>query len=219
VTTSNGQTRTIIGVVGDARILQLDSLARPTMYWPHRQFSWGAMWIVVRTDGDPMAIAAAMRREVEAVDPTIPIARLQPMTDLVSDRAAEARLTMLVFAIFATAALVLAAVGLYGVVAYGVAQRTREIGVRLAIGAEPARVLRMVLGDGLRLAVLGLFIGGAVAWSASGMLQAILYGIEPSDLPTWAGVTILLIGIAAVASLVPAWRAARLDPVVAMRSD
>jgi predicted permease len=219
VTTSNGQTRTIIGVVGDARLLRLDSLPQPTMYWPLGQFASSAMWIVVRTDGDPTAFAAAVRREVAAVDPTIPIARVQPMTDLVADGAAEARLTMLVFAIFATAALVLAAAGLYGVIAFGVAQRTREIGVRLAIGAEPARVLRMVLGHGMRLAVLGLLIGGVVAWSVSGMLRAILFGIEPSDVPTWAGVTILLIGIAAVASLVPAWRAARLDPVVALRSE
>lgn len=215
----NTRVMTVIGVVGDTRHLVLDSLPPATMYFNHGQFPWRSMWFAVRTNGDPMSVAAALRREVATIDPLLPVANVQPLTNLVADRSAEPRLTMLIFGIFAGAALLLAAVGLYGIISYGVAQRTREIGVTLALGAPRARVVRRVLRDGLQLAVAGVTVGALVALWATGLLRAILYDTAPADGATYAGVATLLLAVAALASAVPAWRAARLDPVQALRGE
>jgi putative ABC transport system permease protein len=215
----NGQTKTIIGIVADARIVNVDTLPWPTMYFAEGQFPSRSLWLGVRATGDPMALAAAVRREVQALDPNVPFARAQPLTRLVSDTTAEPRLTMLVFAIFATAALGLAAVGLFGLVSYTVAQRTREIGVRLALGAPPAGIVRGVLRQGLRLALAGIALGGIAAYAVGGALQAILYETRPTDPATFAGVAVLLLVVGAAASAVPARRAAKLDPVIALRND
>jgi ABC-type antimicrobial peptide transport system permease subunit len=177
------------------------------------------MWLTVRTDSDPMALAGALRREVAVIDPLVPVANVQPLTSLVADRSAEPRLTMLIFGIFATAALLLAAVGLYGIISCSVAQRTREIGVTLALGAPRGRVVRRVLRDGMQLAVAGVVVGALVAFWGTGILRAILYDTEPGDALTYAGVAGLLLAVAALASAVPAWRAARLDPVEALRGE
>lgn len=219
VTLSNTRTLTIVGVVGDTRQLAIDSLPSPAMYFAHAQFPWTAMWLTVRVAGDPMSAAAAVRREVQKLDADLPLARVQPLERLVHDVAAEPRLTMLVFGIFAGAALVLAAVGLYGLVAYTVAQRTREIGVRLALGAVPGRIARDVMARGVALAAAGVAIGSVVSYGAAGPLRAILYETEPTDPLTFGGVALLLVAIAALASLAPARRAARLEPVTALRSE
>ena len=219
LTLSNGRTQTIVGVVGDARLLSVDSLPRPTMYFAHAQTGWPAMWLTVRTAGDPAALTAAVRREVAALDGSLPIAQVQPLSQLVTDATAQPRLTVLVFALFASAALALAAVGLYGLIAFGVAQRTREIGVQLALGAPPPRIVRGVLGQGVRLAVAGVALGTLAGYAAAGVLRAILFETEPTDPATFAGVAALLVLVAAAASAGPAWRAARLDPVVALRSE
>jgi predicted permease len=213
---SNGQVKTVIGVVRDTRHLYLDSLPNPTMYWAHAQFPMRSMWVVVRGSGD---VIGAVRSQVRALDPLLPVANVRPLTALVDDRTAEARLTMLVFTIFATAALVLAAVGLYGVIAYTVSQRTREIGVTLALGARPALVVRRVLGDGMQLSVVGVAVGLLFAAWATSLLRAILYETSPTDVATYVGVGVLLVLIGAVASAIPARRAARLDPVVALREE
>ena len=215
----NTRVMTVIGVVGDTRHLMLDSLPPATMYFNHGQFPWKGMWLTVRTSGDPMSVAAVLRREIAAMDPLLPLASVRPLTELVSDRSAEPRLTMLIFGIFASAALVLAAVGLYGIVSSGVAQRTREIGVTLALGAQPTRVVRQVLGEGMRLAVVGVGIGTVVAYGATGALRAILYDTEPSDAATYVAVATLLLTVTAFASAVPARRASRLDPVQALRGE
>lgn len=215
----NTRVMTVIGVVGDTRHLVLDSLPPATMYFNHGQFPWRSMWLAVRTSGDPMALADALRREVAEVDPLVPLASVQPLTNLVADRSAEPRLTMLIFGIFASAALLLAAVGLYGIISYGVAQRTREIGVTLALGAPRGDIVRRVLRDGLRLAGAGVAIGTVVALWGTGILRAILYDTTPADVTTYAGVATLLLVVAAMASAIPAWRAARLDPVQALRGE
>jgi predicted permease len=222
----NGQTARVIGVVSDARLLSVDSAPAPTIYFPQARFAFPSMWLTVRAGCPPRAggcdlaaLQGAVRREVAALDPALPVARLQPLTQLVRDATAQPRLTVLVFAIFAAAAVALAAVGLYGLIAFGVAQRTREIGVQLALGARPARVVRGVLAQGVRLALLGVALGAVGAYAAAGALRAILFETEPTDPATYAAVAVLLVLVAALASAAPARRAARLDPVAALRGD
>jgi putative ABC transport system permease protein len=216
---SNGSKLRVVGVVGDARHLVLDSLPGPTMYFSHRQFPWPQMWLTVRTTGDPAALGDAMRRELAAIDPLVPVANLRPLTAFVADTAAEPRLTMLIFAIFATAAIVLVTVGLYGIISYSVAQRTREIGVSIALGALPGRIVRNVMGQGTRLAVAGVAMGSAVALAVTGVLRSFLYETAPNDPLTYAAVALLLITVAALASAGPARRAAHVDPVEALRNE
>jgi len=189
------------------------------MYFPHGQFPWGAMWLTVRATGDPTAIIDAVRREVAALDPNVAVARVQPLTRLVRDATAEPRLIVLVFGIFASAALVLATIGLYGVVSYTVAQRSREIGVRLALGAPPRGIVRAVLGQGVRLAAVGVALGSIGAYMAAGVLRTILFETEPTDAGTFLAIAAILMGVAAVASLAPARRASRVDPLIALRSE
>jgi ABC-type antimicrobial peptide transport system permease subunit len=189
------------------------------MYFAHAQFAWKSMWITVRTSGEPTAIIEAVRRELTALDPRVPLARVQPLTQLVRDTTAEPRLTVLVFGIFASAALVLAAIGLYGIVSYTVAQRTREIGVRLALGAPPRRIVRAVLNRGLQLALPRVVLGAVAGYGAAGALRAILFETEPTDAPTFIAIAGLLLAVAVVASAVPARRAARVDPMRALRSE
>lgn len=219
VTLSNTRTMTVVGIVGDTRHISIDSLPEPAMYFAHAQFPWTAMWLTIRTSGDPMSVLAAVRREVRALDPNIPLARIQPLERLVRDVAAEPRLTMLVFGIFAGAALVLASAGLYGLVSYSVAQRTREIGVRLALGAAPSRVARAVMSQGIALATLGVTLGALASYGVANAIRTILYETEPTDPLTFGAVALLLVATAAVASLAPARRAARLEPLAALRSE
>jgi predicted permease len=219
LTLGNKRTLPIVGVVGDTRLLSVDSAPAPTMYFAHQQTGFASMWVTARTTGDPEAIAAAVRREVAALDGALPVARLQPLGRLVANAMAQPRLTALIFGIFASAALTLAAVGLYGLVSYTVSQRTRELGVRLALGAAPRRVVRGVLAHGVRLAALGVALGAAAAYAGAGFLRSILYETSPTDAVTFAGVVALLFAVAALASVAPARRAARLDPVLTLKSE
>jgi predicted permease len=210
---------TVVGVVTDVRAQTLEDEPAPIIYLSYHQVALRSMWLTVRAVGAPTSVAGAVQREIWAIDKTLPVANMQPLTQLMSEAAAQPRLTMLIFGIFASAALALAAIGVYGVVAYSVAQRTREIGVRMALGAQPARIVRAVLRHGLSLAVVGIVIGLAGAYALSRFIAAILYGTEPTDLVTYGGVALVLALCAAVASLVPARRAARVDPVTALRYD
>ncbi len=215
----SGLAATVVGVVGDTRHLFADSLPPPTMYFAHGQFPWRPMWLTVRTAGEPTAIIGAVRRELAALNPGVPLSRVQPLTQLVRDATAEPRLIVLVFAIFASAALVLAAIGLYGVVSYTVSQRTREIGVRLALGAPPRRVVRAVLEQGLGLALLGVVLGGVAGYGAAGALRTILFETAPTDALTFSAIGGMLLLVAAAASIGPARRAARVDPMRALRGE
>jgi putative ABC transport system permease protein len=210
---------TVVGVVGDIRDQTLEQEPEPVMYLSYQQVAWPSMWLLVRTAGNPMSVANAVRREIWAVDKTLPVANVQPLSQLVTDVAAQPRLTMLVFALFAAAALTLAVVGVYGIVAYGVTQRTRELGVRLALGARPAQIVGLVVRHGVGLAALGIAIGLGTAYALSRYLASILFGVRPTDALTYAGVALVLAACAALASLIPARTAARLDPVLALRGD
>ena len=215
----SGRTMTVVGIVRDTRHLHVDSLPVPTMYFSHGHFPWATMWLTVRASGDPAVLTSALRREVAALDPNVGVADIQPLTRLVQDSTAEPRLMFVVFAIFASAALVLATIGLYGVVSYTVSQRSREIGVRLALGAPVRGIIGGVLGQGVRLAALGVALGGTAAYGAAGLLRSILFETAPTHLPTFAVIGAMLIVVAAIASAWPARRAARVDPIVTLRTE
>jgi putative ABC transport system permease protein len=214
-----GPTWTVVGIVGDIRDRLLQQEPEPMMYLSFQQLPWENMWLLVRGTGDPLALAPVVRREIHAIDPLMPVANEQPLARLVSEIAAQPRFTALVFGLFASAALVLAVVGVYGLVAYGVTQRTREIGVRLALGATRSRIVRGVVRHGVGLAGLGVAIGLWAAYALSRFMRGILYDVAPTDAVTYLAVTALLLGCAAAASILPARWAARLDPVRALRDD
>ncbi len=226
--TMGGNTRwlTVVGVVGDVHHRGLDTQPRAEMYRPHTQFRFGdaegpavpTMTWVIRTDGDPNAAISFARDALRRVDPDLGISDIETMDQVVDDATSDRRLNLLLFAMLGSLALVLALVGVYGVVAYSVAQRTHEIGVRMAIGARPADVQRLILVDGGRLAIAGVAIGTVLALAAGRMLRGLLFHVSASDPATFAAVGAALIAVATLASYIPARRATRVDPMVALRN-
>jgi putative ABC transport system permease protein len=210
---------TVVGVVGQIRQRQLTDPDVAQMYVAAAQQPWRTMSLVVRSRGEPAALAAAVRAAVHRVDSGLPLARLRPMAEVVRERMFQPRIYGLLFGIFAAAALLLASIGLYGVVAFSVAQRTREIGVRMALGARAADVQRMVVRQGARLVGLGLLIGGPAALALARLLRGMLYHVRAGDPITFAATVAVLGGTALLASWLPARRAARLDPMVVLRQD
>ena len=178
----NGQPPSeIVGVVADVHYRGLDSTANPTMYVPFKQDIFSQMWVLARSEGDPAQLSGAARQSLRALDPALPAFSLTPLATVVSESVAQRRFSMLLLGVFAAVALVLAGIGLYGVVSYTVSQRTREIGLRLAIGATPSDVLKMVIGGGMKLAVLGVVVGLAGALALTSLIAALLVNIEPFD--------------------------------------
>ena len=211
--------KTIIGVVGNVNWSGLDVTPPPEVYLPHAQHPVSALTIVVRTTGEPTAFAPVARADLAALDRELPMAYVRTMDQVVGRSVAERRFTMLLLASFATVAVLLASIGVYGVLAYLVSQRTQEIGVRLAIGAAPEDVVRLFLREGITLAVVGLTAGLAGALVAGRALTTLLFGVTSTDPITYAGVAAAL-GLAALsASYLPARRAARVDPMTALRMD
>jgi putative ABC transport system permease protein len=209
----------IIGVVGDVRQMGLDTPGEPTVYWPHPELVYSGMTILVRTSNDPLALVSAARNELQQMDPEQPMAAVATMEQLLGDSLARSRFTMLVLAVFAAIAVLLASVGIYGVIAYGVAQRTQEFGIRIALGAGRRDVLRLVLGQGARLALLGIGLGAIFALMLTKSLATLLYGISPTDPLTFVGVAFLLGFDALAACYVPAQRATRVDPIETLRYE
>jgi putative ABC transport system permease protein len=209
----------IVGVVGDIHHSSLDSLPRTTVYWALAQFPSQFMSVVVRTTGDPLAAVPSIREVVRRIDPNIPMAEIKPMSAYVGDSVARRRFFTTALGVFAALALTLAIVGLYGALAFSVAQRTREIGVRVALGAQRDAVLGMVLREGLRVTGFGLAVGALGALAATRVLSTMLYGVGPRDAATFGLTAVLLVGIALIASYVPARRALAVDPVEALRQE
>jgi putative ABC transport system permease protein len=209
----------IIGVVGDVRQAALATEARATTYWPYPRFAYPSMTLAVRTSGDAASTSNAVARLIREQDPNLAVADIRTMEDVVSASVAQQRLTMLLLTIFAAAALLLAAVGIYGVIAYSVTQRTQEIGIRMALGARHGDVLRMVVGQAMALTAAGILIGGAGALLLTRLMTNLLFNVRPGDPLTFAVVAAGLGAVAAVASYFPGRRATRVDPVIALRAE
>jgi predicted permease len=212
---------TIIGVVAEVKNDGLSSLAPPrgTAYFPFAQSANPSAWIVVRSTAPVDRVGSLLRREVTAVDRDVPVAAIQTLEQLIEMSVAQPRFSMTMLTLFALLALILAAVGLYGVISYSVAQRVREIGVRIALGARRRRVVGMVVGQAMAMTAVGVVIGGIGALATGGVLANLLFGVRPKDPMVLAGVVVLLGGVALIAAAVPALRAARIDPSVAIRGD
>jgi predicted permease len=207
----------IIGVIADERFLGLSAPAEPATYFPHPQVPFNDMHIVIKGAGDVSRLAPAVRSAIWSIDRDIPLDGVQPMELLVNASLARTRFISQLLGLFAAAALLLAAMGIHGVLSYAVAQRTPEIGIRMALGAQRRVVLASVVGHGVGLALIGILIGSAAALLATRALAGFLFGITPTDPVTFAAVGVLIAGVAIVAASVPAFRASRVDPVIALR--
>ena len=209
----------VVGVVGDIKLASLDADIRPTVYIPHAQFAIPIMTLVARTEMDPLLLARGVGAAVHAVDPEIPLADVSTMEDVVDSTLARPRIIAVLLTAFAAMALALAAVGVYGVMAYSVSQRTQEIGVRMALGATSRSVYELVLGQALRLIGIGVVVGLVFAAGLTRLLGTLLYQTEPLD-PLIFTVTAFLLGsVAMLASYVPARRGTKITPVHALRAD
>jgi predicted permease len=210
---------TIVGVAGDVRGFGLDQAPRPMLYFPYRQFTMPFMSLLVRTSASPGDVGQAVRAAVRQVDPDMPVERVETMDEIVSGSIAQPRFRTTLLSAFAVAALVLAVVGVYGVLSYAVAQRQRELGIRAALGAEPSDLLKLVVGHGLKLTATGIAAGLAGAFALSGLLTGMLYGVGATDLRTMALAATALLLAALLACALPARRAMRLDPLAALRDE
>jgi predicted permease len=215
----DGPLVTVVGIVGDARPGAVERDAPPAIYRPYEQWSSGSMTLLVRSDGDPASLAPAVRTVVRGMDPNLPILSLRTMREVVTSAVAERRLQMILTAMFAAVALLLGSIGLYGVVSYAVTCRTREIGLRLALGSSRADVMRSVFAHGLPPVAAGLAVGVLAAVGAATALRSLLFGIVPVDPLSLGAVVVVLLLTSALACYVPARRAASLDPLTALRHE
>jgi putative ABC transport system permease protein len=220
------QWTTIIGVVGDVKHTGLDAEANPENYYHYLQippeamnFAESTMALVIRTSGDPAAMTSAVRGELRSLDPSQPVFDVHTMQDRLYGSVAQPRFRTVLISTFAGLALVLAALGLYGVVAYSVSQRTTELGIRTALGAQPGSILKLVVFRAVGLAALGLGIGVTVTVASSRMLSRFLFGVSAADPITLAGTCLIILLVALAASLVPGFRAAKVDPAIALRAE
>lgn len=209
----------IVGVVGAVRHDSLDSAPGPTMYVPYPQSPFSSVWVVAKTRDDPSSLVGMARQTVLALDNALPAYAMTPLENVVSDSVAQRRFSMLLLALFAGIALVLAAVGLYGVVSYNVTQRTQEIGLRMAIGAQRGDVLRMIVRGGMKLTLVGVVVGIAAALTLANLVAAMLFEVKPFDPASYVATSLVLLGVAVLACAVPATRAMRVDPIVALRHE
>ena len=208
----------IIGIVGDVKHAELTQEAGPMSYWPIAQLPYTSMTFVIRTHGDARAVGAA-RKVVQALDPEQPVADLRTLEGLVSDSIARQRFNTLLLAIFAIVALLLSNMGIYGVMSYSLAQRTNEIGIRIALGAQVNDVLKLIFKEGIADTLIGVALGMASAFVLTRVMTSLLFGVTPTDALTFATVPFALIITALCACYVPARRATRVDPLIALHYE
>jgi putative ABC transport system permease protein len=209
----------IIGIVGNVRYDTLIDEAPPAVYFSHSDLTYGFMTLVVRTDGDPTAIAPAIQREIRALDPNQPVSDVRTMNQVMSEWVARSRFNTLLLGLFAGLATLLSAVGIFGVMNYSVALRTRELGLRLAVGAQPRQVLLLVLRQGLLLTVVGVLLGLVAAFALTRLLSGLLFGVTAVDVTTFSSISVLLVIVSLLACYLPARRAMRIDPLSALRYE
>jgi len=210
---------TIVGVVGRVKQDALDSDPRIAFYFPHSQYTTQAMNVVLRSNVAPAALTSAIKKEIHELDPDLPLYNVRTMDDRVQESLARRRFSMVMLALFAALALALATIGIYGVMAYMVNQGTREIGIRLALGATQKNILHLIVRQGMILALTGVAIGLAGAFALTRLMRSLLFGVRSTDPPTFVGIAALLSLIALLASYIPARRAARIDPMVSLRCE
>ena len=210
---------TVVGVVGGVRHVALDTKPGPELYRPNAQTPMGAVTLTLRTTGDPLALAGVARETIHAADPNVPISEVRSLEQVMSASMARPRLIMALLLVFASVGVVLGAIGVYGVIAYAVGERRREIGVRIALGAEPGRVAASVVARGVGYAGIGVAIGLGGAFAVTRVMRTLLFGVSATDPATFVGLSIALIGVAALASYLPARQAARTNPMIALRID
>jgi putative ABC transport system permease protein len=210
---------TVVGVVGDVRLQGFDADVRPTAYWPPAELPYTFATLVVRTEGDPRGAVADVREAVGSIDPEVPISSVRTMDERLADSVERSRFDALLLTIFAGVALLIAVVGVYGVVSYTVSRRTQEIGVRMALGATRGGVLRMILRRGLLLALAGVGVGLVAALGLTRLMTGLLFEVSATDPATYAVVAAALATTALLACLLPARRAASVEPVSALRRE
>ncbi len=211
--------REIIGVVGDLYLTSLSTAAQPQVYIPHQQFAVGTMSLLVRSSIDPNSLTMSLRNALAELDNNVPLYRPRLLSDYVASSIAQPRFNAILVALFGGLALLLAAAGIFGVMSYAVTQRTHEIGIRLALGAQRSQILRLIFGEGMRLVALGAIVGIALVFAVARLLNTLLYAIGATDPLTIFSVTILLAFVALLACWWPAHRASSVDPVIALRSE
>ena len=211
--------RQVVGVVRHVKHYGVNAESRAEMYLPQAQDPVRLVNLVVRTVAEPTSLASAIRNEVQALDEEQPVYNIRTMEQVIAEQAGPQQFNMLLFAIFAAVALLLASVGIYGVMAYSVTQRTHEIGIRLALGARTSDVLKMVVRQGMTLALMGVTIGLGAAFAMTRVLSSLLYGVSATDPMTFIGVAMLLTIVALLSCYIPARRATKVDPMVALRYE
>jgi putative ABC transport system permease protein len=211
--------REIVGVVGDIRHLGLDRGLRPEIYFPFTQFGFAPQTLVVRANAERQSLIAAIRSEVQKMDKDQPIANINMLDELLEKSVAPRRFNFLLLGVFAGIALALAALGIYGVMSYLVAERTHELGIRMALGANASDVLKLVLREGMKFVLLGVVIGLCAALGLTRLLTTLLFDVQATDPLTFAGIALLLTSIALLACYLPARKATKVDPLIALRHD
>lgn len=209
----------IVGIVADVKHAQLDKDAEPMSYWPIAELPYNSMTFVLRTKGEPLATAAAARNVIQTLDPQQPVADVRTLESMLGKSIARQRFNMLLLAVFAVVALLLSASGIYGVMSYGVTQRTNEIGIRRALGAQNRDVLVLVIGQGMKMAIGGVTLGLVAAFALTRLLKTLLFGVSTTDPLTFAAIAVLLTLVALLACWIPARRATKVDPMIALRCD
>jgi putative ABC transport system permease protein len=209
----------IIGIVGSVKHDRLAAEPKPELFYAYRQYPKNFMSLVVRASSDPASLSPALRDQVLALDKDQPVFDIKTMNERMSKSLAQSRFVMSLLAVFAALALILAAVGIYGVMSYAVTQRTHEIGIRMALGAKTSDVLKMVVGQGLMLTLAGVAAGVAGAAALTRLMESLLYEVGATDWATFTIVAVVLTGVALAACFVPARRAAKVDPMVALRNE